>query len=265
MPELPDVEVFRRYMNATALSKKIIKTQVFETDLLEDVSAAQLARRMTNSQFNQTKRHGKYLFARVSGGDWLILHFGMTGFLEYFKHTNGTPEHARMLLHFKNGFALAYICQRKLGKIGWTGDISEYLKIHDLGPDAFSDELDEENFKDLIHGNRGTIKSRLMNQSIIAGLGNIYTDEILFQAGVHPETSLDALKDEDQFGLFYQMKRILDLAIEKKVDPEMFPVDTLLPNREEGHQCPKCGGKIKKIKVGGRSAFFCEKHQKPPA
>lgn len=261
MPELPDVEVFRRYLNVTALSKTISKTQVFETRLLEGVSAAKLARRLTGSQLEETRRHGKHLFARASGGGWLVLHFGMTGFLKYFKNDKDPPEHTRLLLHFDNAYSLAYVNQRKLGKIGWASEVSVYLEQNDLGPDALSDALGEDTFKERLRGNRGTLKSRLMNQSILAGLGNIYTDEILYQAGLHPETPLDALDDEMSSDLYRGMRSVLETAIEKQADPERLPRDSLLPHREDGAECPKCGGTIRKIKVGGRSTYYCETHQ----
>lgn len=261
MPELPDVEVFRQYLNATAMSKTITKTQVFEKNLLENVSAEQLARRLTRSKLEASRRHGKYLFIQTSAGGWLVLHFGMTGYLKYYKHTEDQPEHTRMLLHFDNGYSLAYVCQRKLGRIGWTAEIAGYLEKNELGPDALGETLDEDRFSRRIQGNRGTLKSRLMNQSILAGLGNIYTDEILYQAGLHPETALDALDDKQRSGLYSQMRSVLKMAIKKKADPGQFPNDSLLPRREEGAECPRCGGTIGKIRVGGRSTYYCRKHQ----
>ena len=261
MPELPDVEIFRQYMNDTVLLKKIVNTEVLEPSLLEDVSPSQLVRRLTNACFIQTCRHGKYLFTQIHGGEWLILHFGMTGYLKYFKNEDVLPKHTRLLVHFDNNYGLAYVCQRKLGKIGWTARISDYIDKSNLGPDALSNKLNEEEFKNRIHGKRGTIKSRLMNQKIIAGLGNIYTDEILFHAGLHPKTRPDALNDDQRTILYRQMRSVLKTAIENKADPEQFPNDSLLLHRKNGETCPRCGGKIQKIKVIGRPTYYCEKHQ----
>jgi hypothetical protein len=137
-------------------------------------------------------RHGKQLFVSIAGGDWLSMHFGMTGGLRYFKGMAKDTPYERLLVSFSNGYLLAYDCQRKFGKIGLVRDPEAYLNDHDLGPDALDDDFDFKAFRQALRGRRATVKSALMNQQCIAGIGNVYSDEILFQAKIRPDTRTGA-------------------------------------------------------------------------
>ncbi len=262
MPELPDVEVFKRYFDATALHHEISKTEVTDDSLLGDISSNSLARKLKGRKFQLTDRYGKYLFAKVNDSGWLILHFGMTGFLKYFKNDDEAPDHIRMLVHFTNGYRLAYDCQRKLGLIDFTKDLEDFIKQKELGKDPFRSSFRLEDFKNTIRQTRGGIKAFLMNQKWIAGIGNIYSDEILFHAGIHPEADITEMNDETLKNLYSSLKTVLKTAVNNKVNPAEFPQNYLLPHREDGEKCPKCSGTIQKKTVNGRSSYFCNKHQK---
>jgi len=132
--------------------------------------------------------------------------------------------------------------------------------VEKLGPDAMADEVDRERFIELLQGRRGAIKSTLMNQSILAGIGNVYSDEILFQAGIHPETPVDDLNAADLGRLYTTMRRVLRVTTEKQADIDRFPDGYLLPKRDEG-VCPKCRGDLQTLKVGGRTTVFCGRCQ----
>ena len=157
MPELPDVEVFKRYLDATALHKTITAVKVKSARILEGVSPQRLQEKLRQQQFHSTHRHGKHLLVALDQGPWLTLHFGMTGFLKYFKRMDKDPEHDRLLVSFDNGYHLAYVCQRKLGNVGLTDDVDSFVKKKQLGPDALS--LDLDGFRRALQGKRGTIKS----------------------------------------------------------------------------------------------------------
>ncbi|MFZ0391247.1 MAG: DNA-formamidopyrimidine glycosylase family protein [Calditrichia bacterium] len=262
MPELPDVEVFRKYLNSTALHQKIDKVEVKEKSMLGKVSSRSLQMRLKGAQFESTLRHGKYLFAQTDQKDWLVLHFGMTGFLRYFKNPDEQPGHVRLLIHFKNEYKLAFDCRRKLGLIDLTEDADQFIMGKDLGIDPWRQELDLGKFKERLQGRSGAVKSALMNQQIFAGIGNIYSDEILYQSDVHPETPVNNLNEKQLKSLHSKMNHVLKMAIEKKADPQQMPQSWLLPRRKQGEKCPRCGGEIQKITVSGRSSYFCSKHQK---
>ena len=261
MPELPDVQIFAKYLNATALHQKIKKVEV-EPEILDSVSSQTLQRRLKGTSLESTRRHGKYLFVALDSNGWLGLHFGMTGFLRYYKGDEPASEHVRLLLRFENGYNLAYDLRRKLGKVFLTDNPDQFIQDNDLGPDPFQDDIDLTQFRKLLEKKRGAIKSALMDQSLMAGIGNVYSDEILFQANIHPKTPVQQLTDEEVKTLFKTMHRVLQTAIDRKAQPDDMPRSYLLPHREPGEPCPKCGGTIEKIKVSGRSSYFCPNHQK---
>ena len=263
MPELPDVEVFRRYVNATTLHQKIKAVQITHERVLEDISCRTLQNRLKGRKLESTRRHGKHLFVQAGPVGWLRLHFGMTGFVRYYKKSSRQPQHLRLRLDFSNGYHLAYDNQRLLGEIGWTQSPDKFVQDRKLGPDALND-LDWHDFKWLLSGRRGSIKSALMNQNAIAGIGNIYSDEILFQAKIDPRTPVGDLINGRLKALYEAMQQVLRKAIEYRADPHKLPGHFLIPLREEGNHCPRCGGCLKKITISGRSGYMCPDCQKSP-
>jgi formamidopyrimidine-DNA glycosylase len=261
MPELPDVEVFRRYLNRTALNKKIRDVEVVNKTLLKDVTPVKLGRALKGKKLTDSYRHGKNLFARLSGNGWLHLHFGMTGFLKYYKDTEKRPEHLRVELKFSNDYHLGYDSQRMLGSVGLVDEVEAYIEQQKLGPDPLTKSFSFHDFSDIAHNRRGSLKSFFMNQNAISGIGNVYSDEILFQSNIHPETDLRSLSEKQLKKLYNAMQRVLNKAIDYKVDISRFPDTYLLPNRDEGVSCPRCDGKIKKLNVSGRSTYYCDHHQ----
>ncbi|HZX11255.1 MAG TPA: DNA-formamidopyrimidine glycosylase family protein [Acidobacteriota bacterium] len=262
MPELPDVEVLRRYLNRTSLHKKLTGVEVEHERVLQNITSVELENKLKGRQFKRTKRHGKYIFACVDEKFWIMFHFGMTGFLKYFKKEQKQPSHTRVLFHFENGFHLAYDNQRMLGKVELVKDAGDFVRKNDLGEDARDISLDA--FQNRFQGRRGSIKTSLTNQSLIAGIGNIYSDEILFQTKIHPKTPIKKLDEAQIKKIHKNMNKVLETAIEKKVDPDEFPHDWLIPYRGKEDTCPRCGGQIKKIKVNNRGTYFCSKCQPPP-
>lgn len=262
MPELPDVEEFKRYMDSTALHKTIKKASVTDEQVLENTSAHKLEKGLKNNKFDFTKRHGKYLFSHLSGGKFLLMHFGMTGELKYFKNPDRKPEHTRLLIQFKNGYCLAYDNQRKFGKLNLINDVESYINNIELGPDVMDPNFDFEQFKKSTEGRRAMVKSFLMNQEIMAGIGNIYSDEILFQSGIHPEKRISSLNEKQLKKLFENMKDVMKRSIDRRADPSKLPDSFIIPHRNKGDKCPGCNGEVKRVKVSGRSSYYCPNCQK---
>jgi formamidopyrimidine-DNA glycosylase len=260
MPELPDVEILRKYMNATALHKNIRNVVVFEPRILENISAPEFEKRLEKKAFLNTFRHGKNLLAQTSGRYILRFHFGMTGFLRYFKNQKDELRHLRLLFNFTNGFKLAYICQRLLGQVGIEDSIDEFVKKHYLGPDALKISLHE--FQGTVHGSKKAIKSLLMDQNKISGIGNIYADEVLFQSKVHPESTSKNLGKSRINRIYDDIGKVLNYAIKHKADPEQFGNSYLLAHRKKKGNCPRCDASIKRIEISGRSSYFCPQCQK---
>jgi formamidopyrimidine-DNA glycosylase len=261
MPELPDVQVFKEYVDATALHRAVETVHIGAADLLEDVSRSTLRRHLMDRPLTATRRHGKHLFVAVAGGErWLRLHFGMTGELTYYRNGD-EPTHTALRLDFDDGYRLAYVIPRRLGAIGLVKDVDRFVEQRELGPDPLASEFDLRRFRELLEGRRGMVKSTLMNQRLLAGLGNVYTDETLFQAGVHPGTPTDELQPETIRRLYRAMRRVLERAIAARARPERMPRSFLLTRRQAGSRCPRCGGTIEKLTLSGRSSYVCSRHQ----
>lgn len=257
MPELPDVEIFRQYAEKNALNQQIEQVTVDEPKIAE-VDESQLNQTLQNQEFIRAERLGKYLIMPTTAESILIMHFGMTGWLEY--GSGGKHRHTRTSFIFSNGYTLHFVNPRKLGRVSLAPDVSSFQQAKKVGYDALAINLEE--FQDLIGKKKGSLKSLLMNQGIIAGIGNIYSDEILFQAGMHPKKQISDLEDYHQIAFFQSMKEVLHKAIEYNADPENFPYSFIIPRRKEGEKCPSCGGAIKKEKLSGRGFYYCPNCQK---
>jgi formamidopyrimidine-DNA glycosylase len=263
MPELPDVEIFKQYLDATSLHRTITTVGVKDKDLLKGISSNKLKQRAEKKQFTSSHRHGKYLFARLGENGWLSLHFGMTGFLKYYKKPDNEPSHDRLYFTFSNGYHLAFVCRRKLGEIGFAQSPEAFTQKKKLGPDAMDPGLGLDSFQKILSRSRGSIKGALMNQEMVAGVGNIYADEILFQAGVHPKTKVNALNEEIVKGVYKVIREdVLPTAIDRRADPSRFPGRYLIPRRKKGARCPKCNSALQRIKMSQRTTYLCPNCQR---
>jgi formamidopyrimidine-DNA glycosylase len=261
MPELPDVEVFRRYFDATSLDQEIQYIDVLDQRILAGTTGHKLNRVLGGQRFETTARHGKYMFAGTDGEQWLVLHFGMTGYLRYLEGPAEPPAHTRVLFRFTNEHRLAFVCMRMLGKVELTSDPGEFIDERGLGADALRVDFDE--FLSFTN-RRGTVKAALTTQSAIAGIGNIYADEILFQARIHPKRQVRDLSTEEFGSLYDSMHSVIRQAIDAEADVDRMPEGFLLPHREEGASCPRCSAPIQTAKVSGRTAYYCPTCQPEP-
>lgn len=259
MPELPDVETFKRFVDDHALGQIITHTSIRDHTVLGRATAQRIYKALHHRRFLYTHRHGKYLFIKPSGRDWLVLHFGMTGRLYYYQEREPEPAYNVMVIYFKNHRHLAYNSRRKLGTIDLTRQPRAFIKERDLGADALA--LDEQAFLALLQGRRGIIKNFLMDQHHLAGLGNVYTDELLFHASVHPRMPLQALNDKTRRRLYAAMHKILRKAIDVRADLNRLPRTFLLPHRRKDGRCPRCGVALRSISISGRTTYFCPAHQ----
>lgn len=263
MPELPEVETYRSYLAHRALHKRIIEMEAdFESyGRIFEASRSELAS-LEEESFEKALRHGKYCLLEATNERVLVLHFGMTGGVKYYNYREeaSDPEHSAMVFTFFDDHKLAITSVRKFGKVIFAESRGEFIERQGLGPDALS--LDREGFVGIMRAKRGGIKSALMDQRTIAGIGNIYSDEILYHAGIRPDEKLNDLSEEDLETLYEKMIFVLNTAVENDADSGKMPENYLIRRRGEGALCGICGGKIKNVKIGGRSAYFCPRHQK---
>lgn len=260
MPELPDVEYLREYAQATSLHREIVHTSLDEQRLLADTSMQLLARRLKGGSFTAATRHGKHLFLTLAGaGGALMLHFGMTGTLRAYERTQ-EPEYARLTLSFADGGNLAYVTRRMLGQIAIVDGLDAYVEDHRLGPDALSVSIHR--FESVVRGGRGAIKSTMMNQKRLAGLGSLYTDEILFQAGIDPRRACSSIDDEELATIHAKTGEVCRTAIDAHADPHRLPERYLIRRRSPGASCPGCGGPVTRVTLSGRSTYLCSRCQR---
>lgn len=262
MPELPEVETFKRYLDRTSLHQRITAVEVRDGYVLKGVSARELARRIKGRRFENSRRHGKHLFVLAGDKLWLRLHFGMTGSLEYLNHDEVVPKAARVIFHFAGNRRLAFDDQRKFGEIELIQDVDEFLQTRSLGPDAVGISLSQ--FKAIVGKHRGAVKATLLNQQLVAGIGNLYADEILFRARMHPATEAARMSDKNRTRLFHSMRHVLEKAIAFKTDFNRLPKSWLLTHRGKPGRCPRCGRALKSATIGGRTSWFCARCQKRP-
>ncbi|MDX1651903.1 MAG: DNA-formamidopyrimidine glycosylase family protein [Brumimicrobium sp.] len=258
MPELPEIALYKKYVDSTALHQKIGKVEFIEDSLLQHPKK-DIGKELKGNELTSTYRRGKYLFIELKSGKWLVLHFGMTGELKYYQNQD-TPDYTKMLLHFENDYKLAYIFPRKLGKIYLAEDKDNFCEDHEIGRDAL--DFSQDQFKKYLENKRGSLKGALTDQQSISGIGNVYADEIAFQCRMHPKSDVSMLSAEDIANLYQQTNEVLKTVIEKDAERSEFPDNYLTPHRKDGTDCPTCNGEVKQIKISGRSTYFCPKCQK---
>jgi len=261
LPELPEVELYTRYFAKHALHQPIARVQVLDERILGEIRAEAFARKLRKREFTRVRRHGKHLFAD-GGTAWLHLHFGMTGDLAYYRERDEQPRFARVVFDFANGAHLAYDDMRLFGVVDLTRDPDAFIASHRLGPDPLDPAFSLRVFRKLLERRRGAIKSLLMTQEIVAGIGNLYADEVLYETGIDPRRSVDRLEDAEVKHLHTALRRLLRETIARKARGAGYPASSLIPHREEGERCPRCGSTIRKTVVFGRTTYFCGGHQK---
>jgi len=261
MPELPDVAGFQARFDRHGLRRPVAGLHVDEPRLVRETSAQGLGRRLKDRAFTATHRHGKFLFAQGDGGGLLVLHFGMTGYLAFYGEGEEPPEKAAAVIDFRDGGHLAYVSLRLLGRIAWTAAPEDVIQGEKLGPDALDAWWTAEQFAQRFAERRGMLKSALMNQSLIAGIGNIYSDEILFQCGLPPKTKVQALDSDRLREVQSVTRRVLRTAVRAHQAPHSIPRTYLLHRRSEDGTCPRCNADLASVKVSGRTSYYCPRCQ----
>jgi formamidopyrimidine-DNA glycosylase len=165
-----------------------------------------------------------------------------------------------LTIDFENNYHLAFINTRLLGKIYWLKEPRDFIQKKDLGPDA--DRMQKKTFLKKLDEKNGMIKSALMDQSFMAGIGNEYSDEILYQTKIYPRKKISGLSGEERERIFDTMQKVLEKAVEVGADHSKLPHSYLLSHRKKGGKCPEHDVKLKRIRAGGRRGYYCPVCQK---
>lgn len=257
MPELPDVETMRRLLEREALRRRVSEVEVHDRLVLRGMAPRELSDAISGKALVGTDRHGKWLFAEVERGPWLVMHFGMTGALAVSGPDDAEPRHTRVTFRFADGGALHYRDQRRLGRLGVTPAPIEFAEKKRLGPDALDPKLTAALFVARFEGRRGPLKGILLDQGFIAGIGNIYADEICHVARIAPLSPAEDLSAEDRKRLFKSMRSVLRTAVDREAGARGFPKTWLIPHRHADAECPDCPGKVVRQRFQGRYTYWC--------
>ncbi len=261
MPELPEVETIVRRLRDPLVGRTFGDVGVAWERMVQ-VPVADLKTRLPGQCVEAINRRGKYLVFYLSGGDCLIIHLKMTGDLRVVPSSDPAHQHDRIVFDLDDGHQLRFRDTRKFGRVYLTENPAEVLGR--LGPEPLDDRFSDADFLALFDHRSARIKSLLLDQAFIAGLGNIYADEALFLAGIRPQRRADTLQDEDKRRLHRAIRRVLGIAIEKKgtsLTDEAYrggryQQQFLVYGRGE-QPCPNCSTPVRRIQLGQRSAHFC--------
>ncbi|WAJ47439.1 Fpg/Nei family DNA glycosylase [Mycobacterium sp. Aquia_216] len=253
MPELPDVEGFRRELANTLPRRRIQHVRVRDPGILRNTSAAALGRCLVGHRFRTPRRHGKWLILPTDGPT-LLIHSGMTGH-PYYANTDAEPEkYERLVVSLDKG-ELRYADLRKLRGV-WLADGDDDLAdvLGPQGPDALGMSLRE--FRGVLAGRHGQLKPTLMDQSVIAGLGNLLTDEICWRARLRPTHPIAGLEADQVKRVHGAMTQVLRTSVRHGRVPRSSR--WLSGVRDEPDpSCPRCGTRLRHGRVGGRMSLWC--------
>jgi len=272
LPELPEVETIKRTLEIKLAGRTIREVVVLFPGIIGGPSPEEFAAGLADAPVLALRRRGKFLLVELAGGKTLVIHFRMTGRLVYHAVNTAPAEHTRVIFELTGGGQLHFVDTRKFGRLWLLADPSTLSSLARLGREPLEEEFTRE-FLRLGLRRRGTkIKSLLLDQTFIAGLGNIYADEALHLAGLHPEKPARDLSPGEVGRLHRAIRRVLEEGIEHHgttlrdyldgTGTKGRHQDYLRVHSRAGLPCPVCGTRIVRARVGGRSTHFCPCCQK---
>jgi formamidopyrimidine-DNA glycosylase len=251
VPELPDVELARRFIEEKALGRRIAAVDDSDTWVSRPHAPGEIAGALTGATLTDAHRHGKTMWIETDRGPVLGLHLGMTGGIRVDEDPDPRGWD-RFSLEFEDGGRLALRDMRRLGRAVLDPDLSG------LGPDA--GEVGRTEFRERVGRGTSPIKARLMDQGVIAGVGNLMADEILWRARIHPLTPAGELTHEQLDKLRRAMRAVVRFTIARG----HAGAGELNPHRVPGGICPRCGTPLERARVGGRTTYWCPRDQPGP-
>ncbi|MBE5230407.1 MAG: DNA-formamidopyrimidine glycosylase [Microcystis sp. M114S2] len=276
MPELPEVETVRRGLNQVTQGQKIIGGEVLlQRTLAYPNCEATFLQGIAQTTISNWQRRGKYLLANLDNGSSIGVHLRMTGQLLWVKDTTPLPIHTRLRFFFANQQELRFVDTRTFGKIWWIAadktPETVITGLKKLGLEPFDRNFTPDYLYSHCQKSRRPIKTFLLDQNVVAGIGNIYADEVLFKSGIHPQTAANLLKIEQIDLLTKNIISVLETAIAEGGTSfsDFLHVTGVNGNYgamawvygRNGENCRLCGATIARIKLSGRSAHFCPQCQ----
>jgi len=271
MPELPEVETFANELRPHLVGQRFLAAHILWPRTLAEPDAAALDHRIRDRVVLDVGRRAKYLIIGLDSGESLIVHLRMTGRLEVVCSDDPalTGPHLRAWFDLASGERLTFTDTRKFGRIWLVSDPGSVTGK--LGPEPLDWDFTAEGLGARLRGRRTAMKALLLDQTVVAGVGNIYADESLFLAGVHPLRPADRLSDEETTRLHSAIRQVLSEAIGNRgtmlrdyrppYGAEGGHQEHLRVYQQTGKPCPRCGAAIERIRVTQRSTHFCPRCQ----
>jgi formamidopyrimidine-DNA glycosylase len=272
MPELPEVETIRRQLEPSITGRVIEAVRVIDERWTRPVAPAEVEQAVAGRRIEAVERRGKYLLLRLEGDRTLAMHLRMTGNL-LLQESDSDPPYLRASFELDDGTRLLFTDARRFGQaVVLDGEgLDEYFAAR-LGVEPLSEALTGAELCRLASGRRAPLKSFLLNQTGVAGIGNIYADEALHRAALHPLSPAGSMKPEDCERLRDGIVATLEAGLRSggaSVDDYRDArgergtmQDEFLVHTREGKPCPRCGAEIRRIVVAGRSTYFCPSCQR---
>jgi formamidopyrimidine-DNA glycosylase len=279
MPELPEVETLARGLQREVAGRRVLSLELGKTDFMDN--PAEMERELPGTRIVRVERYGKFMLLRLQGEreregvaqeSALLVHLGMTGTMVPRAANEPRAKHTHLVALLDDGRELRYIDPRRFGRIAWLAGEKLREELQRFGADPLVISLEE--FVDRIRGGRARIKAMLLDQGVLRGVGNIYADESLWKAKIHPARIGARLSVEEVKNLHVALRQILEKAIVLRgssisdfLDAEGEPGEYQLHHKaygREGKACYRCKTSIRRIVVAGRSSFFCSNCQKAP-
>lgn len=274
VPELPEVETVRKSLESRLVGRTITRVTISKPKIVKLPEPEEFKCLLTGDSIKSLGRRGKYLLFFMDSGYVWITHLRMTGQYYYVKSEAPYLKHTHLVFELDNNCHLRYVDIRQFGTMYLLRpeDFVLVRGLRDLGPEPLSEDFTFSNFKQILEGRRTILKQLLLDQSFVAGIGNIYADEILFDAGLHPERTAKSLTEKEKQDLYQSMRKILKLGIEKRGTSFRDYVDgdgrkgsfqeLLQVYGRGGEACLRCGQPLTKQKIAGRGSCFCSYCQK---
>jgi formamidopyrimidine-DNA glycosylase len=272
VPELPEIFVISKQMNDVLPGKTVAGVEIRQPKTL-NVPAGEFERHAKGKTVGRVEPRGKWIFAELKPGYHLLINLGMGGDLIYFKDETDLPENYQFRLDFddRTGFTARFFWFGYVHLVE-TGRLDGHKMTRDLGPSPVADDFTLERFLSLLEKKkRSGVKSFITNQKNVAGIGNVYAQDIFFIPNVHPLRKIETLTDDEKAALYDAMRKVLNESISLgglKYEKDFFGVsgrysgEHMLVAYKEGEPCPECGTAVEKIKTGSTASYICPACQK---
>ena len=276
MPELPEVEHVVRALRPRIVGRQIIATQITLPKLITPTSPSLFNRKLKGSTITGVSRRGKFILIELDNDRVLAVHLRMTGKFLYLGVDDELPKHAHAIFYFDNERRLVFRDQRQFGvmRLVARSRLVKTKGISELAPEPFSDDFSLEYLKNIFARSRRSLKTLLLDQTKVLGLGNIYAAEALFRAGINPFKSAFELSSRRIPRLHQAIRDVLRAAISGSStsrinleNPNGFSYGEAFGRvwqvyEREGEPCFKCGSRIRRATHGGRSTYWCSRCQR---